>query len=124
MTVTANLSTLIGAGIAIFASILNAVGYTLQKQGHNRLNKYNASLTAPEQKKKIISERIWVIGFSIFIVGGLANAMALYYAPQSLVLPLSAFTLVVNTYGHCTVFVHTLSVRRCLPWWRFLHFCR
>lgn len=95
---TASISTIIGASIAIVASILNAVGYTLQKQGHNKLkaaNRSNRSLGL--KQKKILQEKTWCVGFSIFLLGGIANAMALYYAPQSLVLPLSAVTLVVNT---------------------------
>eukprot|EP00483_Globobulimina_turgida_P010862 UN10883 len=96
MPFTATASTTIGAFIAIAASILNAIGYTLQKDGHNKLNSYN-KLSPRGTRRKILSEKTWCIGFWIFIIGGIANAMALYFAPQSLVLPLSAITLVVNT---------------------------
>eukprot|EP00485_Elphidium_margaritaceum_P023815 CAMPEP_0202712596 /NCGR_PEP_ID=MMETSP1385-20130828/43531_1 /ASSEMBLY_ACC=CAM_ASM_000861 /TAXON_ID=933848 /ORGANISM="Elphidium margaritaceum" /LENGTH=610 /DNA_ID=CAMNT_0049372683 /DNA_START=77 /DNA_END=1909 /DNA_ORIENTATION=- len=86
--------TIIGASIAIAASVFNAVGYTIQKKGHNRLKEYNKD---KEKKKKIIKEKTWAIGFGIYLIGGILNAVALFYAPQSLVLPLSAITLVVNT---------------------------
>ena len=100
MPATATASTIIGACIAIVASILNAVGYTIQKSGHNKLNSYNRN---NHHQKKLWQEKTWCIGFAIFIAGGLANAIALYFAPQSLVLPLSAVTLVANTYAHISV---------------------
>ena len=93
-------STIIGACIAMLASILNAIGYTLQKEGHNKLNAYNKTKSRDDKKKGLFGEKSWCIGFWIYILGGLANAVALFYAPQSLVLPLSAVTLVANTYGH------------------------
>eukprot|EP00484_Ammonia_sp_Unknown_P021113 CAMPEP_0197036546 /NCGR_PEP_ID=MMETSP1384-20130603/14021_1 /TAXON_ID=29189 /ORGANISM="Ammonia sp." /LENGTH=627 /DNA_ID=CAMNT_0042466735 /DNA_START=142 /DNA_END=2025 /DNA_ORIENTATION=+ len=92
----ASADTTTGAMIAIAASIFNAVGYTVQKKGHNRLKEYNKDKTK-EDRKRLINERIWAIGFAIYLIGGLLNAVALFYAPQSLVLPLSAITLVVNT---------------------------
>ena len=97
MPESATASTIIGACIAITASILNAVGYTVQKKGHNQLNSYNRN---NNKQKKLYQEKTWCIGFGIFILGGIANAIALYFAPQSLVLPLSAVTLVANTYAH------------------------
>ena len=98
MMSTAASSTTIGALIAILASILNAIGYTIQKEGHNKLKFHNKQVN--ERSKSILSEKTWCCGFGIFILGGIANAVALYFAPQSLVLPLSAITLVANTYVH------------------------
>ena len=95
----AQTQTTIGAFIAIAASIFNAVGYTVQKKGHNKLKEYNKDLPDKE-KKKLIKEKTWATGFSIYLIGGLLNAVSLFYAPQSLVLPLSAITLVANTYAH------------------------
>eukprot|EP01083_Nonionella_stella_P067204 177598_1 len=91
---TASQSTTIGVCIAIAASILNAIGYTTMKQGHNKLKQCNR---VSPRTKSILSEKTWLIGFGIFIMGGISNAIALYFAPQSIVLPLSAVTLVANT---------------------------
>eukprot|EP01084_Bolivina_argentea_P204942 350080_1 len=96
MTDAATTATTIGAILAIAASIFNAVGYTIQKKGHNRLKEYNKDKEDSE-KKTLVKEKIWAIGFAIYLVGGLLNAGSLFYAPQSLVLPLSAITLVANT---------------------------
>ena len=68
-----------------------------QKKGHTRLQEFNKD-KAEDEKKSLIKEKVWVIGFAIYLVGGLLNAVALFFAPQSLVLPLAAITLVVNTY--------------------------
>jgi len=91
-----NTATTIGAVLAIVASIFNAVGYTVQKKGHTRLKEFNKG-KGDSEKKRLIKEKVWAIGFGIYLIGGLLNAVSLFYAPQSLVLPLSAITLVANT---------------------------
>jgi len=91
-----NTATTIGAMLAIAASICNAIGYTIQKKGHTRLKLYNKGKQDSE-KKRLIKEKVWAMGFSIYLIGGLLNAISLFYAPQSLVLPLSSITLVANT---------------------------
>jgi len=88
--------TTIGAILAVAASIFNAIGYTVQKQGHTRLKEFNKDKEQHE-KKRLIKEKVWAAGFGIYLIGGVLNAVSLFYAPQSLVLPLSATTLVANT---------------------------
>eukprot|EP01083_Nonionella_stella_P285923 973192_1 len=89
-------STSMGVILAVTASIFNAIGYTVQKQGHNRLQEYNEDKTGSD-RKRLINEKIWALGFAIYLMGGVLNAISLFYAPQSLVLPLSAVTLVVSS---------------------------
>jgi len=91
-----NTATTIGAFLAISASIFNAIGYTVQKKGHTRLKEHNKGKKDGE-KKRLIKEKVWAMGFGIYLIGGMLNAVSLFYAPQSLVLPLSAITLVANT---------------------------
>lgn len=94
----ATTATTIGAMLAIGAALLNAVGYTVQKKGHIRVKEHNKKADeAGSPKKRLIRDKVWAIGFSVYLVGGLLNAVALFFAPQSLVLPLSAITLVANT---------------------------
>ena len=90
--------TAIGAILAIGASIFNAIGYTIQKKGHNILKEYNQK--HPSAQKRLPQEKVWIMGFGVYLIGGLMNAVSLFFAPQSLVLPLSAITLVANTYMH------------------------
>eukprot|EP00484_Ammonia_sp_Unknown_P029764 CAMPEP_0197049678 /NCGR_PEP_ID=MMETSP1384-20130603/24761_1 /TAXON_ID=29189 /ORGANISM="Ammonia sp." /LENGTH=546 /DNA_ID=CAMNT_0042481993 /DNA_START=30 /DNA_END=1670 /DNA_ORIENTATION=- len=48
--------------------------------------------------KTYVSSKLWLLGFFLNgVVGSLLNILALNYAPQSVVLPLSATTLVGNT---------------------------
>jgi len=90
--------TTIGAMLAIGAALLNAVGYTVQKKGHIRVKEHNKKADASGgPKKRLVRDKVWAIGFSVYLIGGLLNAVALFFAPQSLVLPLSAITLVANT---------------------------
>eukprot|EP01084_Bolivina_argentea_P308056 532567_1 len=50
------------------------------------------------KKKKYIKNKLWLLGFFLNgVIGSLLNIIALNYAPQSVVLPLSATTLVGNT---------------------------
>ena len=101
--------TTIGAILAVTASLCNAVGYTVQKQGHTRLKEFNKGKEENE-KKRLIKEKVWATGFGIYLVGGMLNAVSLFYAPQSLVLPLSATTLVANTYGHDHLFLYHITL--------------
>eukprot|EP01084_Bolivina_argentea_P277403 473572_1 len=90
------MSSTLGVILAITASILNAIGYTIQKIGHNRVKEYN-KYKKKNEIKVFYKDIVWIVGFAVYIVGGLTNVGALCYAPQSLVLPLSSITLVVNT---------------------------
>ncbi|RIA93854.1 magnesium transporter NIPA-domain-containing protein [Glomus cerebriforme] len=46
--------------------------------------------------KQIIVSPMWVFGFAIYVVGSLLTFVALQFAPQSLIAPLGAVSLVVN----------------------------
>ncbi|KAJ2077209.1 hypothetical protein H4R24_005268 [Coemansia sp. RSA 988] len=48
------------------------------------------------QRSMPIGNTIWIIGLSIFILGNVINFVALQFAPQSLVAPLGAVSLVTN----------------------------
>jgi len=170
--------TIFGAGLAIIGCIFQAIGFIMQKIGHNKIEQYNnrevrehsrrvasrehtsydadvdivtdedhateslkgspqpqpiASPLDPEistppikypdplqlnspsksakrrqskdipfmskpKKRTYLQSRIWQLGFFLNgVVGSLLNIVALNYAPQSVVLPLSATTLVGNT---------------------------
>ncbi|KAJ2839715.1 hypothetical protein FBU31_000643, partial [Coemansia sp. 'formosensis'] len=53
------------------------------------------SATAP-QSKTPFSSPVWLVGLVIFILGNVVNFIALQFAPQSLVAPLGAVSLVTN----------------------------
>ena len=150
--------TIFGSGLAIVGCLFQAVGFIMQKIGHNNIEHFNNRITrrlsqinSPQsknhqttcydadldmfteddateslkasvelqtpqkgkhvglrrslsphtralKKKTYLQSRIWLLGFFLNgIVGSLLNIIALNYAPQSVVLPLSATTLVGNT---------------------------
>ncbi|KAJ2728704.1 hypothetical protein IW152_005892 [Coemansia sp. BCRC 34962] len=50
----------------------------------------------PPQSKTPFSSPVWLVGLVIFILGNVVNFIALQFAPQSLVAPLGAVSLVTN----------------------------
>ncbi|KAJ2328036.1 hypothetical protein GGI00_004303, partial [Coemansia sp. RSA 2681] len=54
-----------------------------------------AAASAP-QSKTPFSSPVWLVGLVIFILGNVVNFIALQFAPQSLVAPLGAVSLVTN----------------------------
>ena len=97
MTETNRTGVTVGVILAIIGCILQAIGFIIQKIAHNKLEKINQDL--PEDKHvSYLKSPIWIVGFIVNAVLGTAfNCIALKYAPQSLVLPLSATTLVGNS---------------------------
>lgn len=152
--------TIFGAGLAIVGCLFQAVGFIMQKIGHNKIERFNNKVTkrlsrlnspqsknnqtasydadldiftaddateslknsmelqtppkrrnvglrkslSPQpngrslKKRNYLQSKMWLLGFFINgIIGSLLNIIALNYAPQSVVLPLSATTLVGNT---------------------------
>ena len=69
------------------------------KRKNKNFKKNNRSPSFKKQKKKTyVKSKFWLLGFFLNgVVGSLLNIIALNYAPQSVVLPLSATTLVGNT---------------------------
>ncbi|KAJ2893419.1 hypothetical protein IWW38_002868 [Coemansia aciculifera] len=53
-------------------------------------------LQNPPQNKTPFSSPVWLVGLVIFILGNVVNFIALQFAPQSLVAPLGAVSLVTN----------------------------
>ncbi|KAJ2488377.1 hypothetical protein IWW47_005396, partial [Coemansia sp. RSA 2052] len=55
-----------------------------------------AAATSAPQSKTPFSSPVWLVGLVIFILGNVVNFIALQFAPQSLVAPLGAVSLVTN----------------------------
>ena len=87
--------TFIGVILALIGNGLQGFGFVLQKLGHNKLRDFNDK--NPNNKRKYITSYYWISGFITVILGSFINALALKYAAQSLILPLSVTTLLVNT---------------------------
>ena len=102
MALTAGTSTAIGACVAIIASILNAVGYTLQKQGHNKLNVHNAA-SPKHNQRAIITEKTWCVGFAIFVFGGMYDSLSTHRVG------FLTFLISRPCQRHCVVFCAAVS---------------
>ncbi|KAJ2364863.1 hypothetical protein IW150_006370 [Coemansia sp. RSA 2607] len=64
-------------------------GVTWKLRIHERITRHNRSKTP-------FSSPTWAVGLVIFILGNVVNFVALQFAPQSLVAPLGAVSLVTN----------------------------
>mmetsp|Transcript_29808 Transcript_29808/g.48525 ORF Transcript_29808/g.48525 Transcript_29808/m.48525 type:complete len:512 (+) Transcript_29808:74-1609(+) len=67
-------------------------------QSQSNRSSCSSSPSSGYKRKSYVSSKLWLLGFFLNgVVGSLLNIIALNYAPQSVVLPLSATTLVGNT---------------------------
>ncbi|KAI9164513.1 hypothetical protein H9P43_008372 [Blastocladiella emersonii ATCC 22665] len=82
---------LIGVFISVGGSIVLNLGLNIQKFGFRK----NAILPEEEQLPAY-KLPLWVFGFCIWIIGNLANFVALSFAAQSLIASLGAVSLVSN----------------------------
>jgi magnesium transporter len=76
----------IGISLALVSAILGNLGLNIQKLSHSLSNNDPLMHNHP----------LWQLGMGIIIIGSLADFAALGFAPQSVVAPLGAVTLVVN----------------------------
>jgi drug/metabolite transporter (DMT)-like permease len=83
---------LFGVALAGTAGIINAGGVIIQKRAHIA----NSKLPVEEQTS-YVANKWWLLGFAVYVVGNLSNALALTFASQSIVTPLNSVNLVANT---------------------------
>ena len=88
-------STVIGVMLAVIGNSLQGLGFVLQKYSHNRLKIWNKK--NPTKQKGYLTSKVWILGLITVICGSIVNAVALNFGPQSLILPLSSTTLLMNT---------------------------
>lgn len=80
-----------GFTISFVFSILNSVGINLQKYSLRR-----DSLFPAKQRRKSCLQPIWVLGFILIFLGSIMDFVAFGLAPQTLLAPLAALSLVWN----------------------------
>jgi uncharacterized membrane protein YoaK (UPF0700 family) len=77
-------SWVIGVLLSTVAGIVNAIGVIMQKLAHT------ANDALPEEERRsYLCNPMWLFGFAVYVVGNVANAFALAYAPQSVITPLN-----------------------------------
>lgn len=77
--------------ISLIFSVLNSVGINLQKLSMTRND-------AAREKKGTFQQPLWVLGFSLVCLGSLLDFVAFGMAPQTLLAPLAALSLVWNMF--------------------------
>ncbi|KAL4159977.1 hypothetical protein PRNP1_000549 [Phytophthora ramorum] len=75
--------------ISLVFSVLNSVGINLQKLSMSRNG-------AAEVKKTTLKQPLWMLGFGLVCLGSLLDFVAFGMAPQTLLAPLAALSLVWN----------------------------
>ena len=85
-------TTLIGVALSLAGGTVQSFGFILQKKGHNQVNEENGEKTGPFQNS-VLSKWIWWLGLFIYTMGGALDSVALNYAPQSILSPVSAVKL-------------------------------
>jgi len=80
-----------GFSIGLAFSFLAALGLNLQKLSMNR-----EALKPKKERRPTIKQPLWVIGLSLITSGSLLDFVAFGMAPQSLLAPLGALSLVWN----------------------------
>ncbi|GLD93139.1 hypothetical protein PINS_up001731 [Pythium insidiosum] len=80
-----------GFTISLVFSILNSIGINLQKLSMSREE-------ASEAKRGTFSQPLWVLGFGLVVLGSLLDFVAFGMAPQTLLAPLAALSLVWNMF--------------------------
>ena len=91
------LNIIIAVTLASSGSIVQAIGYVIQKKAHNNVNAVNITITDAENKKSILSSFLWMVGLFTSFLGAAMMAAALKWGAQSVVVPLESLTLVANT---------------------------
>lgn len=80
-----------GFTISLVFSVLNSIGINLQK--------YSLSRNAKASKKRNSCQQpLWLVGFMLVCLGSILDFVAFGMAPQSLLAPLAALTLVWNMF--------------------------
>ena len=96
MTDSEGLNIAIAVSLASAGSISSAIGYVVQKKGHNEVQELNKD-KPDDQKTSYVKNCKWITGFAVYVLGSIFNAAALKFGAQSVVAPLGALTLVANT---------------------------
>eukprot|EP01084_Bolivina_argentea_P295708 509190_1 len=97
----ATLDTIIGVSLAAIGGTIQSFGFILQKYGHNQVNNDNKNKEKNEQKS-VLTKWVWYVGIMIYTIGGTMNSIALNYAAQSIISPLSALNLAtIAILSHC-----------------------
>ena len=83
---------LLGVGLCLAGAAFTNLGLTLQKLSFLRID----ALNLPPHKQPSCLQPLWLLGFTLFLVGQAAGMVAMGFSSQSVVATLGSFSLVTN----------------------------
>ena len=86
---------LLGVVLCLLGAAFTNLGLTLQKLSFLRLDALTAHLP-PSSQPSACLQPLWLVGFSIFLVGQVGGMIAMGFSSQSVVATLGSFSLVTN----------------------------
>mmetsp|Transcript_25077 Transcript_25077/g.54569 ORF Transcript_25077/g.54569 Transcript_25077/m.54569 type:complete len:927 (-) Transcript_25077:93-2873(-) len=90
---------LYGGLLAIVAASLQVVGLTLQKKAQYKLMGDNLSPEDPKPSwRRVVSKPLWWGGTFLYLFYSPVNMLAMKYAPETTVLPLSSSLIILNAF--------------------------
>lgn len=95
----------VGIALAIFSAILRNIGLSLQKlahlREHTRLQEeatFGTRVSLSNSTTSCFQRPLWLTGLVLMVGSGIGDFLSLGFAPQSIIAPLSSFTLVANVF--------------------------
>ena len=77
---------IIGVGIALIGSTIIPLGMNLQRMAH-------LQIAAKGGEQHVCCNKLWMMGLVVFGLGNAGDAMALAFAPQSVITPVDGWSL-------------------------------
>jgi len=87
----------LGVALAVLSALFTNVGINMQKLAHRLLVK-RIDLGPKEQGLCYCQSYVWLAGIGVMIIGAISDFVALGLAPQTIVAPVGALTLVSNMF--------------------------
>lgn len=81
----------VGVVASLAGSILINLGANLQRVAHVRLE-----AQPMEGRVHYMCHPVWIVGFAIFLIGNLGDAVGLSFTPQSVITPIGSVSLISN----------------------------
>ena len=104
----------VGVFAALIGSIILNLGLNVQKYAYNtrglhhqKSNQENNTFTvhtvahappSPPSPTPLYKNKIWVLGFAVFLLGNTGDAIGLTFTPQSVITPIGSISLVSNLF--------------------------
>jgi len=88
----------LGLMLSITGNCFRAVGFILQKTGHNRVMEKNLAENAEASEASFVKNWVWQVGMVTYVLGSFLHLAAMNFGPLTLLMPMEAITLVANTF--------------------------